>query len=1051
MSCYPSHPTFKHVTLTYFIEHENSDTDSLLNFECPVTCPHTDNLDENTIARKLYDNKTVLWPRSHLSIKSLQLLYNAGEGNVLTRPRFQAMQRIEDRLVHVQGYSDLCQMTRRRSCVPPLSMLRFFDGTYSAVDPVFDDPNFENIDRVIYAAYTNNATKGQFTNFLGKSHTITPTRVHVTLTRTIIPFAGSSWSQIVADTDFMLDKFQPLLVDFLESEDFEFLYYSETMMIAAAKNQGFQDMKLAIGSILFIFAFILFHTRSLWVTCLGVFSIVCSFAETNLIYRVVIGFRYFGFFHVLAMFINLGIGADDLFVFWDAWQASQLRPFPSLAHRLDDAYRKSAISMLVTSLTTTLAFSASALSPLLATMSFGVFSAILVAIDYISVIIFFPTIVIMHHLCFENNRCLRCCLPCCGCNQNTNCKASVTPNDQFTDGEDEDRNTVTDATTTAGHAAASRHSVSSCQGNTSVRTSHMNNPTSSDTTNTKYSSDTDRGGADSQTKADDTNFPISFIDTQSSRKGSTVSEPRELPGTTVGAAKGGEDVVRREHRRLVVFFSDYYLRFVTHRVWRWVLLAVMMAVVVVFAVSAARLTPDDKQVGLFKESHRWSRAYRLTSGGFVPNEQESSIQLWLVWGIRERDMCACHFSDYTCTGRQQYDDTFDPSTLAAQRSFVELCDTLSNLTDQQVADLNIRRDFHSGQPKISCFTHNLHAFLREDSVLTGLDTDMPWDGAKVSHFMTSLESYYDTSIINSSYRHYLDIPVNYWLWDGFRRKRTADYAMFNDLLVEERTEFTSRIPAMPSVKVGNRLKFIGVQVSLNLHYATLSYKEHLPVLKRWESLMQRQLSKMPRELQSGFQVAQVAWELLHVQKSLVDNAVMGIILGVTLALPILVVSTCNVINGVLATLTICCVTVCVIGVVPMAGWKLGVLVSLNMSLVVGLAVDYVVHLAEGYHMSQARDRKSRLMHALETMGISVFSGACTTLGASTFMLFAQIQFFYQFGIFMFCTIGFSLVFSLGLYVTVMGMVGPEGDTGDIRVLLRACVERCKHHKLPHQR
>ena len=59
-------------------------------------------------------------------------------------------------------------------------------------------------------------------------------------------------------------------------------------------------------------------------------------------------------------------------------------------------------------------------------------------------------------------------------------------------------------------------------------------------------------------------------------------------------------------------------------------------------------------------------------------------------------------------------------------------------------------------------------------------------------------------------------------------------------------------------------------------------------------------------------------------QTLVDNARLGIILGVSLSLPILVVSTCNVINGLLATLTICCATVCVIGVVPMAGWKLGV-------------------------------------------------------------------------------------------------------------------------------
>ena len=105
-----------------------------------------------------------------------------------------------------------------------------------------------------------------------------------------------------------------------------------------------------------------------------------------------------------------------------------------------------------------------------------------------------------------------------------------------------------------------------------------------------------------------------------------------------------------------------------------------------------------------------------------------------------------------------------------------------------------------------------------------------------------------------------------------------------------------------------------------------------------------------------------------------------------------------------------------------------------MCMVVGLSVDYAVHLAEGYHMSAHADRMLRLRDMLEEVGISVFSGACTTLGASLFMFFAQIQFLVKFGIFMFCTIGFSLIFSLGFFTTIMGILGPTGNTGDIGVL-----------------
>ena len=72
-----------------------------------------------------------------------------------------------------------------------------------------------------------------------------------------------------------------------------------------------------------------------------------------------------------------------------------------------------------------------------------------------------------------------------------------------------------------------------------------------------------------------------------------------------------------------------------------------------------------------------------------------------------------------------------------------------------------------------------------------------------------------------------------------------------------------------------------------------------------------------------------------------------------------------------------------------------VLESLNLSLVVGLAVDYVVHLAEGYHSSTSEDRLTRTRHMLETVGISVLSGSLTTLGAAAFMFAAVILFFMQ--------------------------------------------------------
>ena len=109
-----------------------------------------------------------------------------------------------------------------------------------------------------------------------------------------------------------------------------------------------------------------------------------------------------------------------------------------------------------------------------------------------------------------------------------------------------------------------------------------------------------------------------------------------------------------------------------------------------------------------------------------------------------------------------------------------------------------------------------------------------------------------------------------------------------------------------------------------------------------------------------------------------------------------------------------------------------VLESMNMILVVGLAVDYVVHLAQAYAHSPEDGRRERTQHALEQMGVSVMSGAGTTLGASAFMMLADFVFFHQFGVILFATIGFSFVYSMGLFMTVLAMVGPQGETGSTR-------------------
>ena len=96
----------------------------------------------------------------------------------------------------------------------------------------------------------------------------------------------------------------------------------------------------------------------------------------------------------LTIFIVLGIAADDIFVFCDAWR--QAESYPSIANneyrRLSFAFKRSFRAILVTSSTTAVAFLANALSEIRPIRAFGIFAAILIPVNFIIVILVVPSL-----------------------------------------------------------------------------------------------------------------------------------------------------------------------------------------------------------------------------------------------------------------------------------------------------------------------------------------------------------------------------------------------------------------------------------------------------------------------------------------------------------------------------------------------------------------------------------------------------------------------------------------------------------------------------------
>lgn len=350
----------------------------------------------------------------------LELVYKSKHGNIFTNKNLKIIQRTENELFQNSVYQEkLCQLARNDSCLEPLSIIRFFDGSYRHFNTDLYDPEFEDIPRVLSLANSLNQTRAILNFHLGNDAIINnEINTYSRFTRSLLylgyPLKGfqniedKKQQQWDKTQDFARHAFATVLDEKFQNgldDSLLFYYYLRALFFNAISQQVIYDLLLAAASFAFIFLFMIFQTQSAWITGWAVFSILTCFFGANIIYRIILDCRYIGIFHVLSVFIILGIGADDVFVFIDTWRNTESLKFGDLSLRLSFVYRKAASAMFITSFTTMAAFFTSVFSPLLGVSTFGIFSALLVFVNYISVILFFPTVVITHELFWKTKKC----------------------------------------------------------------------------------------------------------------------------------------------------------------------------------------------------------------------------------------------------------------------------------------------------------------------------------------------------------------------------------------------------------------------------------------------------------------------------------------------------------------------------------------------------------------------------------------------------------------------------------------------------------------------
>ena len=126
--------------------------------------------------------------RSEL-MDGIELLYYypSKDKTVFTKATLMAINETENKFINAEDYQAKYCKLKNGNCEKPSSIIRFFDGTYSNVDPDFSDPGFDNVINVINKANYYNETKLELAYHLGRDAEITSTKAFSYATRSSIP------------------------------------------------------------------------------------------------------------------------------------------------------------------------------------------------------------------------------------------------------------------------------------------------------------------------------------------------------------------------------------------------------------------------------------------------------------------------------------------------------------------------------------------------------------------------------------------------------------------------------------------------------------------------------------------------------------------------------------------------------------------------------------------------------------------------------------------------------------------------------------------------
>lgn len=661
------------------------------------------------------------------------------------------------------------------------------------------------------------------------------------------------------------------------------------------------DMLLASAAAILVGAIVFWHVGSLFVTLNAVFSIVFSLPVSAFFYTGILGIEYFAQIHIVTLYVVLGIGADNLFVIFDAYKNTKttwkhLRGFQSIQDaekanvygtgdgnkemqiaRLAFAWRRASVAIFNTSFTTFVAFMATGVSPVTPVASFGFFAAIAIVINFTFALLLFPSVIILS----ENNFMDRGVI-CCPCvREPTNFaverkQARIEALDNSSDDE-------------ADQAALKE----SCE--------------------------------------------------------SKVFTKLYLPMVMKKTKISGHDVYP-----VALFFL--------------VLFAGLGLTSMNFAVKLSTPTEDDES---FTDRHMFT-GLSTDLNTFLGGNSDAFAQMTVAFGFKGIDRSDFNrFVPSENIGTVIWDDDFDILPRANQEYMLDLCDQLAALscvpqgaTQKLPGCLGIGNELVR---EVGCLIRDFHE----------------WNDARFNETAIDLGE--------------------------------SDSALFYERL--RNFSVAEKQQQAVGFDTSGKLKYFLMGYTLTLKFFQPEQIKG-PVLELVEDWYDEAVKTAPQGLETWFQTGfDFAW--IVTERGIVSGMFSGLAISLPTAFVVVLLSTANALIAFFSLLTIVSIVSFVLSVAYFMGWALGIGEAIASIMVVGLSVDYTIHL--GKTLSHAHEeghtsREDRFRYTVEHMGPTVFAATITTAVSSAVMFGCQMSFFSKMATLIVSTIVASFFFSFFFFM-----------------------------------